>query len=80
VSAGQLFGLIIGDPRRYGVDFMLAAFFATLAVGFFRAHRGVTPLVVAIAVAIAVEKLVPGPWYLFAGAVAGSIAGIFRAR
>jgi predicted branched-subunit amino acid permease len=75
VVVGQLFGLVIGDPRRYGIDFMLAAFFATLAVGFFRAHRGVAPLVVAIAVAVAIERLVPGPWYLFAGALAGSLVG-----
>ena len=78
VVAGQLFGLLVGDPRRYGIDFMLAAFFATLAVGFFRAHRGVTALVVAIVVAVVVEKLVPGPWYLFAGALAGSLAGALR--
>ena len=75
VVAGQLFGLVIGDPRRYGIDFMLAAFFATMAVGFFREHRGFAPLTVAIGVAVVIEKLVPGPWYLFAGALAGSLVG-----
>ena len=78
VVIGQLFGLVLGDPRRYGIDFLLAAFFATLSVGFFRAHRGVAALVVAIAVAIMVQKLVPGPWYIFAGALAGSLAGALR--
>jgi 4-azaleucine resistance transporter AzlC len=78
VAIGQLFGLVLGDPRRYGIDFLLAAFFATLSVGFFRAHRGVTALVVAVAVAVVVQKLVPGPWYIFAGALAGSLAGALR--
>jgi branched chain amino acid efflux pump len=77
---GHLFGQVLGDPRRLGIDFMLAAFFATMAVGFFRVARGLAPLLVAIAVAVAVEKLVPGPWYLFAGALAGSLAGALRVR
>ncbi len=72
---GLLFGQILGDPRRLGIDFMLAALFATMAVGFFQKARSVAPLVVAVVVAVAVEKLMPGPWYLFAGALAGSIAG-----
>lgn len=76
--AGHLFGQVLGDPRRLGIDFMLAAFFATMAVGFFRAARRIAPLIVAIAVAIAVQKLVAGPWYLFAGALAGSLAGALR--
>ena len=57
---------------------MLAAFFAIMAVGFFRSARSVAPLIVAIVVAIAVEKMVAGPWYLFAGALAGSLAGALR--
>jgi len=65
---GHLFGQMLGDPRRFGIDFMLAALFSTMAVGFFRVARSVAPLVVAIAVATVVERLVPGPWYLFAGA------------
>lgn len=75
---GHLFGQILADPRRFGVDFMLAAFFATMAVGFFRAMHSIAPLAVAIIVAVVVEKLAPGPWYLFAGALAGSIAGALR--
>ena len=75
---GHLFGQILGDPRRFGIDFMLAAFFAIMAVEFFRSARSVAPLIVAIVVAIAVEKMVAGPWYLFAGALAGSLAGALR--
>jgi len=69
---------VIGDPRRFGIDFLLAAFFAVMAVGFFRTARSIAPLAVAAAVAIVVQKLVPGPYYLFAGALAGSLVGALR--
>ena len=75
---GHLFGQVLGDPKRFGVDFMVAAFFACMAVGFFRAARGATPLIVAIVIAIVVERLVTGPWYIFAGALAGSLAGAWQ--
>lgn len=77
-AAGSVFGQILGDPKRFGVDFMLGAFFATMAVVFFRQARGFWPLVVGIAVAIAIERLVAGPWYILAGALAGSLAGVVR--
>ena len=69
---------MLGDPRRLGVDFILAAFFAMMAVGFFRVARSVAPLVVAIVTAVVVEKLIPGPYYLFAGALAGSLVGAWQ--
>jgi len=76
--AGHLFGQVLGDPRRLGVDFILAAFFAMMAVGFFRVARSVAPLIVAIVTAVVVEKLIPGPYYLFAGALAGSLVGAWQ--
>ncbi len=74
--AGQLFGALMGDPQRLGIDFLLAAFFAAVSVTFFR-QGGATavPLVVGVVVAIVVQALVPGPWYMMCGALAGCIAG-----
>lgn len=77
-AAGSVFGQILGDPKRFGVDFMLAAFFATMAVSFFRQARGILPLIVGVVAAIIVERLVAGPWYILAGALAGSLAGAIR--
>jgi 4-azaleucine resistance transporter AzlC len=74
-AAGHLFGQVLGDPARFGVDFILPAFFATMAVAFVRRRRDALPLVAGIAVAIAVERLVAGPWYILAGALAGSFVG-----
>lgn len=77
-AAGALFGEILGDPTRFGLDFFLAAFFATMAVAFLRQARGLVPLIVGIGVAVVIELAVPGPWYILAGALAGSLAGAVR--
>ena len=79
--AGHLFGQVLGDPRRFGIDFLLAAFFAVMAVGFLRdgaQHRAAASS--RSRSRSLVQKLVPGPWYLFAGALAGSLAGALRVR
>jgi len=73
--AGHEFGQLLGDPRAYGLDFMLAAFFGTAAVSFWRHSRRATPLIVALVVAIAAQKLIPGPWYILIGALVGSLTG-----
>lgn len=77
-ASGSMFGQILGDPKRFGIDFMLIAFFATMAVVFLRQSRGLLPLIVGIGVAILVERLIAGPWYILAGAFAGSLAGALR--
>jgi predicted branched-subunit amino acid permease len=76
--AGHGFGQVLGDPRRFGVDFMLAAFFMPMAVSFWRRGGATAPFVVAVLVAILVEKLLEGPWYILIGALAGSLVGAFR--
>lgn len=77
-AAGHLFGQVLARPERFGIDFILPAFFATMAVAFVRRRGDVLPLAAGIATAIVVERLVAGPWYILAGAVAGSLAGALR--
>jgi predicted branched-subunit amino acid permease len=76
--AGHGFGQILGDPHALGVDFVLAAFFTTAAVTFWRKAKTVLPLLVAAAAAIAAERLLHGPWYILIGALVGSLAGARR--
>jgi predicted branched-subunit amino acid permease len=76
--AGHVFGQVLGDPRRFAIDFMLAAFFTAMAVTFWSRARNPAPFLVAILVAVVVQRLVPGPWYILLGALAGSLAGAFR--
>ena len=69
---------MIGRPERFGIDFMLPAFFATMAVAFVRKPADLWPLLVGVATATVVDRLVAGPWYIIAGALAGSFAGMLR--
>jgi len=77
-AAGHVFGRVLGDPAKLGVDFMLAAFFAAMAVSFFRRAQDLSPLVVGILAAIAIDRLLPGPWSILGGALAGSAVGALR--
>jgi len=77
-AAGHVFGQALGRPERFGIDFMLPAFFATLAVAFVRKAHDAWPLLAGVVTAVIVEQLVAGPWYIIAGAVAGSFAGLAR--
>jgi branched chain amino acid efflux pump len=77
-AAGHAFGQILGQPEIWGLDFMLAAYFATIAVGFLRNARDAWPLIVSVLAAVVFERMVPGGWYILAGALAGSIAGAVR--
>jgi predicted branched-subunit amino acid permease len=74
-SAGHLTGALISDPRRYGIDLVMPIFFAAMLIPLWRgARRGVAWLV-AGAVALLVQYLLGGWWFIVAGAVAGSVVG-----
>jgi 4-azaleucine resistance transporter AzlC len=75
-AAGHVFGQVMGRPEHFGIDFMLAAFFATMAVAFVRKPHDLWPLLAGVAVAVIVDRLVAGPWYIISGALAGSFVGM----
>lgn len=77
-TIGHGFGQLLDDPRAYGIDFMLAAFFAAMIVPFLRSGSDIVPLLVGIGTAIAVDQLAAGPWSILAGALGGSLAGAIR--
>ncbi|HEY0439293.1 MAG TPA: AzlC family ABC transporter permease [Xanthobacteraceae bacterium] len=74
---GHLLGGLIHDPRPYGLDLALPAFFAAMLVPLWRGPRWAISWVVAGGVALAVSWLVPGWWFIIAGALAGSVTGGF---
>jgi predicted branched-subunit amino acid permease len=47
-----------------------------MAAAFVRKRRDAFPLLAGIIVAVVVERLVAGPWYIIAGALAGSFVGM----
>ncbi len=75
---GRLFGAVIEQPERFGLDFVSTAVFVALAVGLWRGRGEILPWLVAGSVALLVKWLLPGTWYLIAGGLAGSLVGAWR--
>ena len=69
-----LAGFII-DPARYGLDLVMPAFFAAMLVPLWSGSRRAGGWIVAGIVAVAVERLIPGWWFIIAGSIAGAVAG-----
>jgi 4-azaleucine resistance transporter AzlC len=74
-AVGHLGGTLIADPRPLAVDLVMPIFFAVMLIPLWRGARRAVAWIVAGAVALAVQHVVGGPWFLIAGAVAGSVAG-----
>lgn len=64
----------LDDPARYGLDFAFTAVFTALLVGLKPKRADVLPLVAATGAALLGAKLLPGKWYILAGAFAGGLA------
>ena len=77
-ALGHGLGQAIGAPEAWGLDFLLVAFCASMAVGLWRGRRDLWPLASAAAAAAAVHWALPGPWYILAGGLAGSLVGAWR--
>lgn len=72
---GYLLGELISDPKQFGLDLVLPSFFVAMLVPMWRGPKPAVAWAVAGATALIVAELLPGWWFIMAGAVAGSIAG-----
>lgn len=72
---GYLLGAAIGAPQRFGLDVVMPVFFAAMLVPMWRGRSRALPWAIAGLVALTIEWLTDGYWFLIAGAVAGSVAG-----
>jgi predicted branched-subunit amino acid permease len=78
---GYLAGALLTDPRRFGLDLVMPLFFAALIVPIRKNTRSTLPWLVAGAVALTVQALVPGYMFIVAGALAGALTGgLIRGR
>ncbi|MCF3641581.1 AzlC family ABC transporter permease, partial [Rhizobium sp. TRM95111] len=68
---GAALGALLGDPAVIGLDFAFPAVFIVLVTGFWKGRRTGAVLLASAAAAVAVHMLVPGVWYIVAGALAG---------
>lgn len=78
-TLGAVFGGVIADPARYGLDFAFTAVFLTLLTGMWKGKRTLWPWLASAAVAVAGYLLLPGVWYIALGGLAGSLAGALQA-
>jgi predicted branched-subunit amino acid permease len=72
---GFFAGGFIVDPARYGFDLIMPAFFAAMLVPLWAGARRAWGWIIGGIVAVAVERLVPGWWFIVAGSITGAIAG-----
>ena len=74
-AVGYLLGSHIADPRRFGIDLVMPIFFAAMLVPLWRGPRRAVGWLVAGLVALIVQRVFGGWWFIVAGAVSGSVVG-----
>jgi 4-azaleucine resistance transporter AzlC len=75
---GALAGNAVGDPARYGFDFVLAAVFVALAAELWEGKSSLLPWVVSLGTAVVAASLLPGRWYILLGGVAAAAVEVIR--
>ncbi|MFL5336500.1 MAG: AzlC family ABC transporter permease [Geminicoccaceae bacterium] len=73
-ALGALLGPVIGDVSAYGLDMAFPAVFLVLLRGMWKGARAARPWLVSLVAAAGTYLLVPGAWYVAAGAVSGVAA------
>lgn len=68
---GMVLGGYVADPKVYGFDIAFTAIFVALIAGFWRGAPSAAVVVASAVAAVTVKLLVPGAWYVIAGALAG---------
>jgi predicted branched-subunit amino acid permease len=74
---GFLLAEQLTDPRKYGVDLVMPAFYAAMLVPAWKGPRRAIPWVVSGVVALIVHWLAAGWWFIIAGALSGAITAGF---
>lgn len=71
-------GGLIGDPKVFGLDFILVAFFAAILAATWKGRGDLWNWGTAAAVSLLSAWLLPGAWYVLLGGLAGSLTGALR--
>ncbi|MDK1384908.1 AzlC family ABC transporter permease [Sinorhizobium sp. 8-89] len=74
--AGSIVGALLGDPKAMGLDFAFPAVFVVLVMGFWKGRETGVVLAASAAAAVLTHQLLPGVWYIAAGAAAGVVAAL----
>lgn len=79
-AIGALVGPVLGDVTRYGFDMAFPAVFLVMLAGMWKGPAAARPWLVSLVVAAVTYLLVPGAWYVPAGAISGVVAAWVLAR
>lgn len=79
-ALGSFIGPVLGDVSVYGFDMAFPAVFLVLMSGMWQGWRAARPWLVSLIVAAVTHLLVPGAWYVAAGAIAGIFAAYLLAE
>ena len=71
---GYLFSAWLANPKTFGIDMLIPAFFAALLIPAWRGPRRAIPWLVSGVVAVSVHMLTKGYWFMIAGALAGALS------
>ncbi|MBW8788365.1 MULTISPECIES: AzlC family ABC transporter permease [Rhizobium] len=77
---GALLGAFLGNPAVIGLDFAFPAVFVVLVMGFWKGPETGAVLAASGVASVAVHHLVPGVWYIAAGALAGLATALWQGR
>lgn len=77
---GALLGGFVGNPAVMGLDFAFPAVFIVLVTGFSKGRETGIVLIASALCALAAHHLVPGVWYIAAGAAGGLLAAAFSGK
>ncbi|WP_218940395.1 AzlC family ABC transporter permease [Denitrobaculum tricleocarpae] len=75
-AIGVIAGASLGNLERFGIDVVMVAFFAAIAVGQWEGLQDLLPSAVAATVAVLGLTLLPPGWNIVLAAIAGGIAGL----
>ena len=78
-TCGAALGPVLGDVEKYGFAMAFPAVFLVLLRGMWKGFAAALPWLVSLMVAALTYLVVPGAWYVAAGALSGLVAAWFLA-
>jgi 4-azaleucine resistance transporter AzlC len=75
-AVGAYLGGTIPDPKKFGIDVVMAAFFAISLTGLWKGSATLKPWAAAAAAALVGMWTLPSGWHVIAGGLAGGIVGV----
>lgn len=77
---GALFGSLLGDVSRFGMDMILPMFFASLVVSFRKKPRFTSVLVTSVSVSILAYFTIGSPWHITLGGLSGILVAAILSK